>query len=223
MKRFNKYFKRILAALGIFILCYFLAVFLFPQITFKGVENPDTTYVCFLKSNGSHIDFVLPLRNDLQDWNAFVSQKNIDFEDSVFQYIAFGWGDKNFYLHTPTWDDLTFSTAFNAAFWLSSGAMHVTYYQNVNNNELTKKIVLNAMQYKRLCAFIQSSFVTNDVGQAIVIPTNANYGPRDAFYESNRKYSLFHTCNTWINKGLKASQTKHCLWTALSFGVMDLY
>jgi hypothetical protein len=45
----------------------------------------------------------------------------------------------------------------------------------------------------------------------------------DAYYEAHMRYSLFHTCNTWINNGLKASQKKACLWTPTSGGIFYQY
>lgn len=142
-------------------------------------------------------------------------------QDSVFQWVAFGWGDKNFYLNTPTWGDLSFSTAFKAAFWLSSGAIHVTYYQDLAASEYCKPFVLSEEQSLALFDFIKSDFISlND--SVVHIPTTMVYGPRDAFYESSKRYSLFHTCNTWVNNALKSCKFDHCLWTGLEFGVMDL-
>ena len=46
------------------------------------------------------------------------------------RYVAFGWGDRGFYLETPTWDDLKYSTVLKALFWHSPAVMHVSFYKN---------------------------------------------------------------------------------------------
>jgi hypothetical protein len=57
----------------------------------------------------------------------------------LVNYLAFGWGDKGFYLNTPEWADLKVSTALNAAFGLSSSAIHSTFYKKLRENETCKK------------------------------------------------------------------------------------
>jgi uncharacterized protein (TIGR02117 family) len=221
-KKIKNRMLQALFALGIFLVLYFAAVFLLPHIQFSSKSN-NTKYLCYLKSNGSHVDLVMPLKTKHYDWMSYLSMEHIEYQDSTFQWVAFGWGDKNFYLNTPTWGDLTFSTAFKAAFWLSSGAIHVTYYQDISPSEKCLPIHLNENQMAELHDFILNDFNLNDAKKPIHIPTNMNYGPQDCFYESTKKYSLFHTCNTWVNDALKDIEANHCLWTALEFGVMDLY
>ena len=53
--------------------------------------------------------------------------ENTKSKDSTAEYLAFGWGDKGFYLDTPEWSDLKASTAFKAAFALGNSAMHTTF------------------------------------------------------------------------------------------------
>ena len=69
-----------------------------------------------------------------------------------------GWGDKGFYLDTPSWADLKFSTAFKAVFGINTAAIHATYYKELKENELCKKIEISKEQYKDLVAYIQKSF-----------------------------------------------------------------
>lgn len=215
---------RALLSIAVFLMLYTIALFILPKIRFESDKSQSdiTKMQCFLKSNGAHVDIVMPIKSDNHDWSTILSQEHIRFSDSTFNWIAFGWGDKNFFLNTPTWDDLTFSTAFKAAFWLSSGAMHVTYYKDVYSNETCLPFELSAEQTQQLFSFILQDFEHDDDGKIVHIPTDKVYGSRDAFYSSTKKYSLFHTCNTWVNNAMKSSNHKHCLWTALEFGVMDL-
>ena len=89
--------------------------------------------------------------------------------------------------------------------------------------ESCRKILISKAQYQRLLDYITGSFQKDSGGHFIPIATNAMYGNNDAFYEANGSYSLFHTCNTWANSGLKASGQKCCLWTAFDTGIFLKY
>jgi hypothetical protein len=45
----------------------------------------------------------------------------------------------------------------------------------------------------------------------------------DSFYEAKGAYTLFYTCNTWANNGLKAINQKAALWTATDRGIFQHY
>jgi uncharacterized protein (TIGR02117 family) len=78
-------------------------------------------------------------------------------------------------------------------------------------------------QYKRIVAFIDSSFKRDAAGNVINIKTNTNYDNNDAFYEAKRKYNLFYTCNTWANNVLKAGGQTACVWTPFDKGIFYHY
>ncbi len=138
------------------------------------------------------------------------------------QYIGFGWGDKGFYLNTPEWADLKFSTAFNAAFYLGTSAMHATFYKQIRESESCVKIKISKAEYEKLIAYIETSFQYDKDGNPLLINATT-YGQNDSFYEANRKYHLFYTCNTWANNALKASDQKAALWTPSDKGIFCHY
>jgi hypothetical protein len=71
--------------------------------------------------------------------------------------------------------------------------------------------------------YIQNSFDKDVDGHFINIKTTANYGLNDAFYEAKGSYSLFCTCNTWANNGLKSCGQKAALWTPSDKGIFLHY
>jgi uncharacterized protein (TIGR02117 family) len=178
----------------------------------------------FIRSNGVHTDLVMPVKTNLIDWSQQVRFDHTLANDSSYHYVGIGWGDKGFYLDTPTWADLKVSTALKAAFWLSSSAMHATFYRKAELYPGPDCIALHITrtQYARLIAYIQASFRHDVAGQIELIPGHS-YGQDDAFYEAHRVYSVFYTCNTWANNGLKISGQKACLWTPMERGIMNLY
>ncbi|MGC4034775.1 MAG: TIGR02117 family protein [Chitinophagaceae bacterium] len=223
LKKILKYLLYTVVTFVSFVLLYLLAAFCLSRITIN--KEPDTTndVTIYIKTNGVHTDIVVPVKNDQMDWSKEILFSNTTAKDSSMQYLAMGWGDKGFYLETPTWADLKFRTAFRAAFALSTTAIHATFYRAMIENKSCKKIEISQDQYKRLVDYILNSLQKDMNGHAIWINTTANYGTTDAFYEATGSYSLFKTCNTWANKALKVSGQKCCLWTAFDTGIFLKY
>ena len=176
----------------------------------------------FLHTNGVHTDIVVPIRTEQHDWSQQLAVADTPSADATMRYIAFGWGDKGFYLDTPTWADLKFSTAFVAAFWLGSSAVHATYFHDLVPGPDTVPLHLSRAEYARLVAYIQRSFRYDAAGRVQHIPGHS-YGRDDAFYEAHRVYSFLYTCNTWTNNALKACGQKACLWTPSDQGIFYQY
>lgn len=227
----HTYIKKLLKRAGYFllffvsfVLIYLLSAFCLSRITVDKEEDPNAEMVFFILTNGVHTDIVMPVKNDVFDWSTQVKFTNTHLADTAgIQWLATGWGDKGFYLETPTWNDLTFSTAFKAAFGLSSTAMHTVYYRTITESKSCKKIMISKAQYKRLVQFVIDSFRLDDNGYPVYINTTANYNDADAFYEATGSYSLFKTCNTWANAALKSCGQKACLWTAFDTGIFLKY
>lgn len=226
MSVFKKAIKIILSCiLGIiaFVALFLLSAFLLSVWTVKKEPGTSTDVAIYILTNGDHTDIVVPVKNQVTDWSKEMSYQNTTGRDTTAKYLAIGWGDKGFYLNTPTWSQLKFSTAFKAAFALSTSAIHATYYQTMPENNDCKKIMISNSQYKRLIAFVDSSFKRDVAGNVINIKTNANYGDSDAFYEAKRKYNMFYTCNTWANNALKACGQTACMWTPFDRGIFYHY
>ena len=221
-KTFKILLKSILFFLG-FILLYVLSAYTLSKITVDKETDTKPEVEIFILTNGVHTDIVMPTKNDQVDWSKQVPFKNTKSADSTYKYIAMGWGDKGFYLETPNWSDLKASVALKAATGLSTTAIHTTYYKQMRLGDDCKSIMISKAQYSRLINYINNSFQKETSGNFLPIKTDANYGKTDAFYEANGSYSLFQTCNTWANSGLKASGQKCCFWTATDSGIFSKY
>lgn len=215
--------KSIGAVLGmvvIYVLCgYFIP---FIEVSAEKTSEPKVVET-YILTNGVHTDLVVPIKNDEMDWS-----KEIPFENTIskrgdYAYLSVGWGDKGFYLDTPTWAELKPSTAIKAAFWMSESAMHCTYYFEMKEGEDCKKIMLTKKQYQNLVKFIKDKFDRDENGKVVFVETDAVYGINDAFYDAKGKYSFLETCNTWANDGLKAAGQKAALWTPSDMGIFQHY
>ena len=179
-------------------------------------EKLNSNYEVWIKSNGVHLDIILPIKTGIIDWNDVLSIPNNIKKDVHF--AGFGWGDKEFYKNTQEWSDLKLSTAFKALFVKTDAAMHVTYYESLSENKKSIKLNINKQQFIAIEYFILKSFKLNNNN---VIPIkNIEYGTYDQFYEANYSYSLFYTCNSWTNEAFNKAGLPACVWTPFDKGVL---
>lgn len=217
----------VLKVLGTFlglILIYIICGLLLPfiKISPQKVDEPKTI-TAYVLTNGVHTDLVVPIKSEEIDWSQEIPFENTKSKRTDYNYLSVGWGDKGFYLETPTWADLKVSTALKAAFWMSESAMHCTFYEKMTEGADCKKIMLTKTQYLSLISFIKNKFDRDQNGKPILIKTDAVYDNNDAFYDAKGSYSFLYTCNTWANDGLKATGQKAAFWTPTDFGIFQHY
>lgn len=214
---------KILLGLVAFIALYFLAAWAFSRIGVKEEAGQPDEITIYIWSNGVHTDVVMPVRHRLRNWSTALPFMNTRGKDTTAQYIGLGWGDRGFYLETPTWADLKASTAFKACFWLGRSAVHATYYRSIRESEDCVAMQISEAQYARLIKYIDNTFDPGATGAPVVIPTDAQYSDADAFYEARRRYSFLRTCNVWANDALKASGQKAAVWAPFDWGIFWQY
>ncbi|SFN72471.1 TIGR02117 family protein [Salegentibacter flavus] len=185
------------------------------QETNDGVE-------IYLQTSDVHTDIVVPLKNDLKNWEEDISLQHSLSGVPGAKYISFGWGDLEFYRNTPLWEDLTLKTGFRALFLKSPAALHLNFSEELPPTEKTIPLMISQNQYLKLTAFLENSFEYDAEGNVRHIQ-DLHYTRRDAFYKAKGSLSLFKTCNTWTNNALKASGLKACLWTPLPEGILYTY
>lgn len=226
LKKTGKGICYLISSIFVFILFYigFTYLLFFIPVNRHAASEGSKDLSVYVMTNGVHTDIVVPVKNDIMDWSKMVKYENTLSKDTTFNYVAFGWGDKGFYLQTPEWSDLKFNVAFNAMFHLGSTAMHVDFINNMRENENCKEIRISRKEYQKLVTYIKNTFRYDEHGQVIQIHhANKGYGPDDAFYEANGAYDLFHTCNTWANSALKSCDQKACWWTPVDKGIFHQY
>lgn len=223
-KRILRYTVLSILGIGLFVGGYFLMAWGLSRLeTMHKKEAGQDAITLYLKTNGVHTDIVVPVKTNYKDWSKDIAFANTRRADSTYTWLGMGWGDKGFYLETPTWADLKVSTAFKAAFALSTTAIHATYYQNMHEGADCRALTVSPRQYQLLVQYIEKALQHTSEGRIIPIPTHAVYGDHDAFYEAHGAYSMFHTCNTWTNNALKACEQKAAWWTPFDWGIFYHY
>jgi uncharacterized protein (TIGR02117 family) len=202
-----------LSVVGILLVYVLLALFLGFLHTQEATETIDNESIAiYLISNGIHTDCLLPIQHSKVNWPDFFPADSRNWFDGS-AYVAFGWGDRGFYIDTPEWKDLRSATAFKALFGLSRTAMHLSLYSSAPKEDpYCQKLLVSPQQYLRLVEHIQGSFQLDSLDCPQIIP-KASYGSRDAFYEAKGRYSLWRTCNEWVREGLQAMQIRTPLWS----------
>ncbi|RKW09135.1 MAG: TIGR02117 family protein [Cardiobacterium sp.] len=210
-----------LAALLVLPLAYLLAACVLGNIVREPQRHGAHAITIYLLDNGVHTDLALPLANDTFDWTGVINPN--DARDLRFfpTYVAFGWGDRAFYLETPQWRDLKLTTAWNAISGQGATVIHATYLPPLRASANSIAITVSLEEYQALAASIRASFQQDDNGRARAI--GRAYGDNDAFYAARGSYSLFATCNSWTNRQLKAAGLKHVLWTPFAHHLMQAY
>ena len=205
--------KRLLFGLLGVILLYILAAF----IGSVWATNPTAKkcdhhpYEAFVTTNGIHLDIVIPL--------TYLPEQLIHpsyFHDSI-THVAFGWGERDFYLTTPTWEDLTVGAAAQALLVSSESLMHVRRYHKEQPSWARIALCESAME--SLLSFVENSFRKDENKSWAEVPSTG-YSQHDFFYEAHGQYHAINTCNTWINNALKAAGVKTGRWSPMPQGIL---
>ena len=221
----KKAIKAIFISIALLLSCICLYLIFAFVLTIIPVNNSfqqtENGIKIFVQSNGVHTDLVLPVKNNIYDWAQKIDPEDFELNAKPFKYVSFGWGDKGFYLNTPTWADLKFSTAVNALFLNEPSCMHVGYEpEEPDLDKRTHEIKISKEQYKALVRFIDASFEKDKNGNYIIIPGHHYSGTNDGFYEGRGSYSFYKTCNVWTNQGLKAAGIKTAVWAPFAISVL---
>lgn len=158
-------------------------------------------------SNAVHADLVLPITNEVIDWRTVFPADAFPSDTSDATHIAIGWGDKGFFLLTPTWGDLKFSVVAKALLWPSDTCVHVNMKDEKYTLNKGKSVRISPEQYGQLVDSILESLKLGETGQTIAV-TGFHYNHGDAFFEAEGTYHCFNTCNSWVGRKLKAAGVK---------------
>lgn len=172
-------------------------------------QEPDEGIAVYLASNGVHVDLVLPARAQGLDWTPLLPKSQFQNVPDGAEWLAFGAGERQVYLETPTWGDLSPGTAWRA---LTGGerVMHVQWV--ANPAYAAKEIRLSPEQYRRLWASIRAGFALDAGGRPVRID-HPGYGTGDSFYQGVGKANAIHTCNQWAAGRLRLAGVKAPLWS----------
>ena len=179
--------------------------------------EPADGVTLYVVTNGYHTGLLLPTSADGVDLSLTFRPTDLPDPNSAGDYLLFGWGDRDFYLNTPTWADVRPKTLLVALVGSGGSLLHIDHVQSPTEIADARAVRLTSAEYLMLVAEIKGFAKLGSDGYPIAVP---GYGPRDVFYEAAGRYSALTTCNVWTADRLQAAGVKVGIWTPFSGGVM---
>jgi uncharacterized protein (TIGR02117 family) len=171
----------------------------------------------FVESNGVHTGIIVPKVAAGVDWRGVARAADLrDPRFAAFDHLAFGWGEKTFYLETPTWAEVKLRTVVASAVGSERTLMHVEHLPLPRSGDGAREIVVTPEQYRRLAAYIRASFRGGGARYR-------GYAGYDAFYDANGRYSAMRTCNAWTGDALRFAGVRVGWWTPFPVTVMGWF
>ena len=212
--RVGRWVAKALGVLGGLVAAYLLAALIGGAIPVnRGWQQSRDGVRIYVIDNGVHTDLVLPKVAAGVDWRELARPGDLANPAQAAQpYLAFGWGDRDFYLNTPSWSQVSPVRVGKAFMGLGTTVLHVVHIPQPRPGESVRELMLSPEEYHRLVAFIRGTFAE---GASV-----HGYGGNDAFYPAKGGYSAFGTCNQWTGNGLRAAGVRMGMWTPFPFSVM---
>jgi uncharacterized protein (TIGR02117 family) len=176
----------------------------------------------FVRSNEIHTDLVLPISEESEEvaWHVLFPPEHFARDVRKAKYVAVGWGNRAFYVATPTWAEFRLSNAAGALFFPSETVLHVEYLHDAAAGWQSREVLLSRAQYGELLKFVRATVGATDERGAAVTATTVTYGSADRFYVASGRYHLFNTCNQWTGRGLARAGVPVGIWTPLKWHVL---
>jgi uncharacterized protein (TIGR02117 family) len=215
-----KFCVRLLGALLAIPLFYFAAALLGGLVPANsGWRQAESGVAVFVRTNGVHTWIMVPAAEADVDWRPLAPTAHLREPARAGDYLAFGYGNRDFYLNTPTWAELSPVTALAAAFGQGPGLVHVEHEPMPLADADHRRILLTVSQYRKLAGHIRHSFELDRAGRSKPL-LGRGYGPTDIFYEARGSYNAYRTCNEWTGEALRAAGVRVGLWTPFSQSIM---
>lgn len=176
--------------------------------------EPERGVEIMIETNGVHTAIVMPLVSPQKDWRADFPAADLPAADRPYTHVSVSWGEREVFLNTPTWADLSLPTAINAATG-GDGLLHVAHYVRPAASDTARILRLRPAEYARLVRRIEAQVAPPGRRTA-----HAGYENWDVFYDAPGTYHLGNTCNQWTSDTLAAAGIKTGWWTPFAGGVM---
>lgn len=182
-----------------------------------GAVQPARGVRIYVESNGIHTGLVMPVSTAGVDWRGDFPASDIgDPRYAALGWVTVGWGDRAFYVETPSWADVRPLTVLRAAIGSRRTVLHVEHTTEPPAGPDDRAVMLSPGQYRRLAAFVHAS---RGPGGKVA----PGYGGYDAFYEGTGTYNAILTCNEWTGRALRKAGVRIGAWTPFPVGVMGWF
>jgi uncharacterized protein (TIGR02117 family) len=151
-------------------------------------------------SNGYHAGVALP-RAALAEFAGYPALIAVTQRFALFDWIEFGWGDREFYRAVPTVGDLSLPLALRALFRPGNDSvLHVVGVGGDPERAFTTaelvRVPLSTAGFDRLLQKLDATFVPPE-GGALPDLGRGLYGP-SLFYPARGTFGISRVCNHWV-------------------------
>lgn len=169
-----------------------------------------------VETNGIHTAIVMPLVSAQKDWRRDFPAGDLPAGAAKrpYTHVSVSWGEREVFLHTPTWADLSPATAVGAIVG-GDGLLHVAHYVRPAPGENARVLRLRPEEYARLVRRIETQVLPPERREVY-----RGYADWDVFYDAPGTYHLGNTCNQWTSDTLAAAGVRTGWWTPFAGGVM---
>ncbi len=204
-----------LAVLAAFVLVFLLTAWIGSSIARNGDwEQPAAGVQIMIETNGVHTAIVMPAVSAQKDWRADFPADDVLAPNRPYTHVSVSWGEREVFLNTPNWWDLSLPTVFGAATG-GEGLLHVSHYIRPAPSPDHRQLTISHAEYARLIAIIE-----REILPASERTVYRGYSDYDVFYDAPGTYHLGNTCNQWVSNTLAAAGIKTGWWTPMAGGVM---
>jgi len=214
--------RRLIRVLGAILACLVVAVLLFALAGWIGSSiprngdwlEPADGIEIMVGTNGVHTELVLPLVTAEKDWRPVFPATDLPVPRTDATHVAVSWGEREVFLNTPTWGDLSPGTVLRIIGVGGEGLIHASHYVRPAPSRDNRPLTLSRAQYRRLVTAIERALPT---GERV---RHDGYGPHDVFYDASGRYTATNTCNQWTSNTLARAGVRTGWWTPFAGGVM---
>jgi uncharacterized protein (TIGR02117 family) len=217
LKKFKK-FRRFLSRVGLGFLVVAIIGAFTPTKWFYA-RQADCDFSIYISNvNNFHTEIMVPVANRVFDWRQHLDLQQLGQSVDRYEYLNFGWGDKQFFMNAA-FDPVTI---FDVLFIPGPSVMHVWGRSqpklHSDSDIEIRKVNLSASQYLKLAQFINNSF-DRSASNKVTYLRKGLY-PDSSFYDAKGTYSAMRTCNAWTAEALRIADVNTPVWAALAPAVM---
>jgi uncharacterized protein (TIGR02117 family) len=199
-------------AIGAYFLCGWIGSSFPAHRQFAGAEDGIDIMIA---TNGVHTSVVVPVRADGLDWHRVFPVTDLAEPARPYTHIGISWGQREVFLDTPTWADLSPLLVLRVAGFGGEGLMHVEHWVNPQPSEDYRPLRISRAQNRALVRALLRDLPPRGQRRHY-----AGYGAQDVFYDARGTYTLYRTCNEWTGESLRRAGIRTGAWTPFAGSVM---
>lgn len=207
---------RILVGLVGLVAIYFLAGTIGGIIPGRTADLPQGADRTVLLVPGPiHTDILLPLDPDVAAHFAFAEVVGVPVTHPMGEWLAVGWGAREFYTTVGDYGDVSASAIWKAMTG-DNAVIRLEIWGRLPDNHGLTEFNMSEAQFVALIDTIDAALLTD--GQATPI-AHPGFSEADGFFEAAGRFSPLRTCNSWVGKVLRSAGVQTGAWTPFTWSL----